>query len=98
MAVIELSIENQKDLVVVDKGCNGLCFWPFSSCVEFFGEAIPARLVCKRYLGQVIVQNGLVEMDDKLSLDGEGGFDQLVQSPRDYNHEMASRGAPQMRI
>jgi len=95
VTVIELSIEDQKDLVVVDKGSNGLCFWPFSSCVEFFGEAIPAGLVCKCYLGKVIVQNGLVEMDNKLLLGGEGGFGQLMQSPRDYIH---GRGAPRMRI
>lgn len=66
MMVIKFSIEDKKDLVVIDKGCNGLCFQPFGSCIKIFGKAIPARFICECYLGKVIVQNCLVEMDDKL--------------------------------
>lgn len=66
MAIIELAVEDEKDLVVVDEGGDDLCFGPFGFGVEFFGEAVPAGFVGEGDFGEVVVQDGLVKVDDEL--------------------------------
>lgn len=74
MAIIELAVEDEKDLVVVDEGGDDLCLWPFCFGVEFFSETVPARLVCEGDFGEIVVQDGLMEMDDELEM--KNGRDQ----------------------
>jgi hypothetical protein len=42
MSVIEFTIQDEEDLIVVDQWCNCLCFWPLRFCVVFLREACPA--------------------------------------------------------
>ena len=51
---------------IVDKGCNNLSLGPFSFRVELFGQSIPSTLICDSNFGKVVLQDGLVEVDDKL--------------------------------
>lgn len=55
MAIIELAVEDEEDLVFVDEGGDDLCFGPFGFSVEFFGEAVPAGFVGERDFGEVVV-------------------------------------------
>lgn len=66
VAIIELAVEDEKDLVVVDERGDDLCFGPFGFCIEFFGEAVPAGFVGEGDFGEVVVQDGLVKVDDEL--------------------------------
>jgi hypothetical protein len=51
---------------VVDEGCNDLRFGPFGSCIVLFRESVPTAVVSDRYLCKVVLQNGLMEVDDEL--------------------------------
>ena len=66
VAIVELAVEHEKDLVVVDERRDDLRFGPFSFGVEFFGEPVPPGFVCEGNFGEVVVQDGLVEVDDEL--------------------------------
>lgn len=68
MSVIQFTIQDEEDLIVVDQWCNCLCFWPLRFCVVFFGKAGPARLVSNSYLLKVIIQDSLVKVDNKLKV------------------------------
>lgn len=70
MAIVEFAVEDEKDLVVVDERRDDLCLGPFCFGVEFFCEAVPARFVGERYLWEIVVQDGLMEMNDELARDG----------------------------
>lgn len=78
MAIIEFAIEDEEDLVVVDKGGDDLRFGPFGFGVELFGEAVPAGFVGERDFGEVVVQDGLVEVDDELEWDQREGYMQTM--------------------
>jgi len=56
-------------LTVINERGNDLRFGPLSFWIEFFSEAIPTAIVSDGYLCEVVFQNGLMEVDDKL---GEG--------------------------
>lgn len=66
MTIVEFTVEDEKDLVVVDEGGDDFCFRPFRFGVEFFGEAVPAGFVGEGDFWEVVVQDGLMEMDDEL--------------------------------
>jgi|SRR6266851_2179531 len=51
---------------VVDEGGDDLRFGPLSFRIELFRESVPTAVVCDRNLCEVVLQNGLMEVDDKL--------------------------------
>ena len=51
---------------VIDQRCDDLCLGPFHFCIELLRKLVPTTLVCHGNLWKVVVQNGLVEMDDEL--------------------------------
>lgn len=75
MAIIELAVEDEEDLVVVDERGDDLCFRPFGLGVEFFSEAVPTGFIGERDFGEVVVQDGLMEMDNELE---ENGLDERM--------------------
>jgi hypothetical protein len=66
VTVVKLSIEDEEDLVVIDEWRNYLCLRPFGFRIELFGEAVPAGFICNRDFGEVVIQDGLMEMHNKL--------------------------------
>ncbi len=66
MAVVELAIEDEEYRIVVHEGRDDFCLWPFRLCVELFRVLVPPALVRDCDLGEVVVKNRLMEMDDEL--------------------------------
>ena len=68
VTIIEFTIENQENRIIVDKRSNGFSLWPFRFGVEHFGILVPSTLICNGYFCEVVVKNGLVEVGDELSI------------------------------
>ncbi len=51
---------------VIDKRGNDLRFRPLSFCIELFRESVPTAFISYRYLCEVVFQNSLMEVNDKL--------------------------------
>lgn len=80
VAVVQLAVEGQKDLVVVDEGRDDFCVWPLLLREELVREAVPALFVGRVDLcevGVLLVQEGPER--DEVALDGFGDARELFE-------------------
>lgn len=59
-------IESAALRTVIDQGCDKFSLGPLRLCVELFGVLVPPALVRDCDLRKVVVEHGLVEVDDEL--------------------------------
>ena len=64
--LVELEGGEMDSRTIVDERCNNLSLRPFGFWVELFGQSIPSTLICDSNFGKIVLQDGLVEVDDKL--------------------------------
>lgn len=53
-------------LTFVHQRRDHFCLWPFRLCVELFRQPVPSTLVRNGDFGEVVVQNGLMKVNDEL--------------------------------
>lgn len=66
-----VSVDNEREdkrgkRTVVDEGSDDLRFGPFGFRIVLLCESVPTAVVSDRYLCEVVLQNGLMEVDNKL--------------------------------
>lgn len=62
-----MSITKDYKRTIANQRCNQVRFWPFGFGVELFGKNVELFIRVGNLL-EIVIGNGLVELDDKLEL------------------------------